>query len=279
MSDPLWILYASYAVVFGAIIGSFLNVVILRLPPKLEWQWRQEALEILGQAEEISDGPQGIAVERSNCPVCRTKINWYDNIPILSYVLLGGKCRSCKTKISKQYPLVEAFTSAMFLACFVFFGWNAYGFAMAALSATLIALAVIDARTQLLPDQITLPLLWAALLFSTTSYSPISTQSAIIGAAVGYLSLWSVYWAFKLLTGKEGMGYGDFKLMAVFGAVWGVPGIPFITFAAAISGAVVGIYLYIKYKESRPYPFGPFLVAGAFLYMFILKSILPAASV
>jgi leader peptidase (prepilin peptidase)/N-methyltransferase len=212
------------ATALGLIVGSFLNVVILRLPPMLEYRWRLEASEVLGSSDSNSTAPPGLIADRSRCPQCQAQIRAFDNIPVLSYVLLRGRCRACGLRISPQYPLVELATGIATALCVWRFGIGAEG---------------IDARTQLLPDSLTLPLLWAGLLLSLMPLF-VDARQAIVGAAAGYLSLWSVYWLFKLLTGKEGMGYGDFKLLGALGAWFGAGAILPIILMSSVVGAVVG---------------------------------------
>lgn len=248
----------------GLLVGSFLNVVILRLPPRLEWAWRQEAREILSLPEVYDLKPAGLAVERSACPKCQHQLSAWENIPLLSFILLRGKCRSCQTPISIQYPLVELITALLFAICIWRFGVTLQGGLALAFTAALVALSGIDLRTGLLPDQITQPLLWIGLLASlyTVFIDPVS---ALLGASLGYLSLWVVTRLFKLITGKEGMGAGDFKLLAVMGAWCGVNAILPIIFLSSLVGAVIGI-IWLKtsgkHKDTQ-IPFGQYLaIAG-----------------
>jgi len=254
----------SAALVFGLLVGSFLNVVILRLPRRLEWQWKQDSRELLEIGEPYEPAPPGIVVESSHCPHCGHKLAVWENIPLLSFIALRGKCRSCSASISWQYPLVELATGLLFAACVWRFGvgWES-GLGML-FSAFLVAMAGIDLRTTYLPDQLTLPLLWIGLLISVVTIY-VDPVSAILGAAAGYLSLWSVYWLFKLVTGKEGMGYGDFKLMAALGAWCGLGAVIPILLISSVVGAVIGsAWLLIKGKDrATQIPFGPYLaVAG-----------------
>jgi len=254
----------SAALVFGLLVGSFLNVVILRLPRRLEWQWKQDSRELLEIGEPYEPAPPGIVVESSHCPHCGHKLAVWENIPLLSFIALRGKCRSCSASISWQYPLVELATGLLFAACVWRFGvgWES-GLGML-FSAFLVAMAGIDLRTTYLPDQLTLPLLWIGLLISVITVY-VDPVSAILGAAAGYLSLWSVYWLFKLVTGKEGMGYGDFKLMAALGAWCGLGAVIPILLISSVVGAVIGsAWLLIKGKDrATQIPFGPYLaVAG-----------------
>jgi len=201
----------------GLLVGSFLNVVILRLPRRLEWQWKRDAAEILEQPEVYDPPPPGIVVEPSHCLHCKHRLSWYENVPLFSWLALGGKCRHCKAPISAQYPLVELLTCLLTLACVWRFGFGWQGFGAIVLTCFLIALSGIDLRTQLLPDQLTLPLMWLGLIASLENLY-IVPKEALLGAIAGYVSLWSVWWLFKQITGKEGMGHGDFKLLAALGA-------------------------------------------------------------
>ena len=201
----------------GLLVGSFLNVVILRLPRRLEWEWKRDAREVLEEPEIYDPPPPGIVVERSHCPHCKTPLSWYENIPLFSWLVLRGKCRHCKAPISPQYPLVELLTALLAMASVWRFGFGWQGFGAALFSCYLVALSGIDLRTRLLPDQLTLPLLWLGLVASVENLY-VGQKSALLGAMAGYVSLWSVYWVFKQLTGKEGMGHGDFKLLAALGA-------------------------------------------------------------
>ena len=253
----------------GLLIGSFLNVVILRLPPRLEWGWRRDARDILEQTDLYEPPPPGIVVERSHCPRCNHQLAWFENIPLLSWLALRGKCRSCGKPISFQYPLVELITGLLFLACAwrFGFGWKCFGALI--FTSVLIALSGIDLRTKLLPDQLTLPLMWLGLVAASDNlYMP--AKPALLGAMAGYLSLWSVYWVFKQLTGKEGMGHGDFKLLAALGAWIGLSGILPTILLSSLVGAVVGsIWLGVKGRDkATPIPFGPYLaVAGWISFM------------
>lgn len=253
----------------GLLVGSFLNVVILRLPRRLEWEWKRDAREVLEQTELYEPPPPGIVVERSHCPHCGHQLSWYENIPVLSWLALRGRCRSCKAPISPQYPLVELLTAALFVACVWNFGFGWQGFGAMVFTGFLIALSGIDLRTQLLPDQLTLPLMWLGLIAASDNlYMPV--KPALLGAMVGYVSLWSVWWVFKQLTGKEGMGHGDFKLLAALGAWCGLAGILPIILLSALSGAVIGsIWLAMKGRDrATPIPFGPYLaIAGWIVFM------------
>ncbi len=259
------------ALLFGLLIGSFLNVVILRLPPRLQWRWEQDAREILAlEPAGAAPGrePPGIALERSHCPKCGHRLAVWENIPLLSYVLLRGRCRGCRTAISIQYPIVEALTGLAFAVVAWRYGPSVQALAALAFTAVLIAAAGIDWRTTLLPDDLTLPLLWGGLLLSLVPVFADPVQ-AILGAAVGYLSLWSVYWVFKLLTGKEGMGFGDFKLLAALGAWCGLSAILPILLLSSLVGAVLGsIAIAIQGRDrAAPIPFGPYLAAAGWIQL------------
>ncbi len=252
------------ALVLGLLVGSFLNVVILRLPRRLEWQWRQDSRELLHLTETYEPAPPGIVVESSHCPHCGHKLAAWENIPLVSFLALRGKCRQCSMPISWQYPLVELVTGLLFAACVWRFGvgWES-GLGMV-FTAFLVAMSGIDLRTTYLPDQLTLPLLWIGLLASVVTVF-VDPVSSILGAAAGYLSLWSVYWLFKLVTGKEGMGFGDFKLLAALGAWCGLKGVLPILLISSVVGAIIGsAWLLWKGKDrATQIPFGPYLaIAG-----------------
>lgn len=254
---------------FGLLVGSFLNVVILRLPRRLEWQWNRDAREILELPELYDPPPPGIVVERSHCPHCKHQLSWYENIPVFSYLFLRGRCRSCKTPISPQYPLVELVTMLAVLACVWRFGFGWQGFGAIVFSTFLIALSGIDFRTKLLPDQLTLPLMWLGLIASSDNLY-FTTKPALLGAIAGYLSLWSVWWVFKQLTGKEGMGHGDFKLLAAIGAWVGLKGILPTILLSSLVGAIIGsIWLTARGRDkATPIPFGPYLAIAGWIVFF-----------
>ena len=254
----------------GLLVGSFLNVVILRLPRRLEWQWRQDAREQLELPESYEPAPPGIAIESSHCPQCSHKLSWYENIPLLSFAALRGKCRACGARISWQYPFVELLTAVLFAACAWRFGFSVAGGLAMFFSATLVALSGIDLRTTLLPDALTQPLLWVGLLASLVTVF-VDPVQAILGAAAGYLFLWLVYWAFRLVTGKEGMGEGDFKLLAALGAWCGLTSLLAILLMSSLVGAIVGgAWLLLRGKDrSTQIPFGPYLaIAGWLVFYF-----------
>jgi len=261
LSNPL--IFAFCAALLGLCVGSFLNVVIHRLPKMMEREWRAECAELAGQETPAAER-YNLVVPRSACPSCKRPITALENIPLLSWLMLRGKCAGCRARISPRYPAVEALTAA--LSAYV--AWH-FGFGMAAAGAILftwamIALTFIDLDTFYLPDSITLPLLWLGLLLNINgTYTPLS--GAVIGAAAGYLSLWSVYWIFKWATGKEGMGYGDFKLLAAIGAWLGWQMLPLTILLSSLVGAVIGISMIVFAGRGRsvPIPFGPYLaIAG-----------------
>lgn len=254
---------SSFFGAFGLLIGSFLNVVIYRLPKMMERQWAVECAEINSQVAQPAE-PFNLMVPRSKCPHCGHQIQWYENIPVMSYLALRGKCSACKASISPRYPVVEIATGLLFFASIWQWGANATGFSWCVFSAMLLALALIDWDTTLLPDDLTLPLLWLGLIAAAMQWTPTSLQSSLWGAVAGYLALWSVYWLFKIVTGKEGMGYGDFKLLAALGAWFGWQALIPIILISSILGAVVGIAMKFTsgLREGGYIPFGPFL-AGA----------------
>jgi len=253
----------------GLCVGSFLNVVILRLPRRLEWEWKREAREILEQPELYDPPPPGIVVEPSHDPVTGDRLKWWENIPVLSWLMLRGRSRYSGQPISIQYPLVELLTCLLTLACVWRFGFGWQGFGAMVLTWFLVAASGIDFRTRLLPDQLTLPLMWLGLVASTDNlYMP--AKPALLGAIAGYVSLWSVWWLFKQLTGKEGMGHGDFKLLAALGAWVGLKGILPVILLSSLVGAVVGsIWLAAKGRDrATPIPFGPYLAIAGWLVFF-----------
>jgi leader peptidase (prepilin peptidase)/N-methyltransferase len=253
----------------GLLVGSFLNVVILRLPRRLEWQWERDSREVLGEPETYDPPPPGIVVERSHCPQCKRQLSWYENIPVFSWAIQRGRCRGCGTRISLQYPLVELLTMLLMVACVWQFGFGWQGFGAALFTCFLIALSGIDFRTQLLPDQLTLPLMWLGLIASADSLY-FGTKPAVLGAVAGYLSLWSVWWLFKQLTGKEGMGHGDFKLLAAIGAWVGLKGVLPTILLSSLVGAIIGsIWLAAKGRDkATPIPFGPYLAIAGWVVFF-----------
>ena len=254
---------------FGLLFGSFLNVVILRLPKRMEWQWKRDSREMLGEPEMYDPPPPGIVVERSHCTHCKRQLSWWENIPVFSWLALRGKCRTCKTPISIQYPLVELLTMLLFTACVWRFGFGWQGFGAIVLTSFLIALSGIDLHTQLLPDQLTLPLLWLGLIASVDGLF-LSSKQAVTGAVIGYVSLWSVWWLFKQITGKEGMGHGDFKLLAALGAWVGLQGILPTVLLSSVVGAIIGsVWLAAKGRDrATPIPFGPYLAIAGWVVFF-----------
>jgi leader peptidase (prepilin peptidase)/N-methyltransferase len=253
----------------GLCIGSFLNVVIHRLPQMLDRGWRAECADMLGVNVDLPP-EMTLSTPRSRCPSCGHAIAWHENIPVLSYLWLRGRCSACKTPISARYPFFEVLTAAIFAALAWRFGAQPTTLLWCAFAAVLVALAGIDWDTTLLPDGLTLPLLWGGLVAAALGLTtPLS--SALWGAVAGYLSLWSVYWLFKLATGKEGMGYGDFKLLAALGAWLGASMVLPVVLGASIFGAVVGVAMKLNssLREGRYVPFGPFL-AGSGLAVLLL---------
>ena len=248
--------------IFGICIGSFLNVVIHRLPLMLERGWKQESADLLGLATPETP-VLTLATPRSRCPSCGHAISWHENIPLASWLWLRGRCSACRTRISARYPIIEVLTGGLFALVGWRFGTQPVALLWCAFSATLVALAGIDWDTTLLPDNMTLPLLWAGLVAASLGWT-IPLGDALWGAVAGYLCLWSVYWLFKLTTGKEGMGFGDFKLLAALGAWLGLKMVLPIVLAASLIGAIVGIVMKMSaaLREGHYVPFGPFL-AGA----------------
>lgn len=248
----------------GLLVGSFLNVVIYRLPLMLESRWRRDCCELLEVEGEQDATPLTLSTPNSHCPHCKAPVKPWHNIPVLSYAMLGGKCANCEQPISLRYPVLELVTGLMTMALAWYFPLTPALAGTVLFTWALIALTMIDVDHQLLPDDITLPLLWLGLAFNVVgTFVPL--QDAVIGAIAGYLSLWSVYWVFKLITGKEGMGYGDFKLLAALGAWLGWQALPLIILLSSLVGAVVGVALMVITRRGRdvPIPFGPYLaVAG-----------------
>lgn len=259
---------AGLAGVFGLLIGSFLNVVIYRLPKIMERQWNNECAELAGK-EPAPAEPFNLLVPRSRCQQCGHQIRWYENIPVLSYLFLRGKCSACSTPIGLRYPLVELATAALFAYCIWRWGATPTGVAWCAFAAAIVALALIDWDTTLLPDSITQPLLWTGLIAAAMQWSGVSLSAALWGAVAGYLALWLVYWSFKLVTGKEGMGFGDFKLYAALGAWFGWTALVPVILMASVIGAVIGIALKFSsgLREGGYVPFGPFLAAAGLTAM------------
>jgi leader peptidase (prepilin peptidase)/N-methyltransferase len=279
-------LFYTLIFILGLLIGSFLNVVIYRYPIMLKRQWKTECTEYLSQQDELSSLKQEPEKEQidkeqdlqqtarfdliyphSRCPNCQHKITALENIPIISWLFLKGKCSNCKTSISTRYPLVEFLTACLSLLVAYKFGYGYTTLCLLGFTWSLICLSLIDFDTQFLPDDITLPLLWAGLLVSLLNLSSVSITDSIIGVMAGYVSLWSVYKLFKLFPGKEGMGYGDFKLLAALGAWLGWQMLPIVIFLSAFVGAIVGIsmMLFLGRDKNIPIPFGPYLATAGFL--------------
>lgn len=259
--NPLF-LYIS-VLILGLTVGSFLNVVINRLPVMLKREWKQQCDELVGKEPEQQLTRFNLLVPASTCPGCGHKIRFYENIPVLSFLLLKGRCSSCKNSISFQYPLVEIISGILSVCVIAHFGITLTALAALGLSWTLIALCVIDLKHMLLPDDITLPILWLGVLLSLEN-TFVSPAQSILGAVCGYLAFWSVYHLFKLLTHKEGMGYGDFKLLAMLGAWFGWQSLPLIIFLSSLIGAIVGLSLIVfaKHNQQIPIPFGPYLATA-----------------
>jgi leader peptidase (prepilin peptidase) / N-methyltransferase len=270
---------AGAAGIFGLLVGSFLNVVIYRLPQMLERQWAAECAELAGKPPAKEAAEFDLVRPRSRCRQCGHVIRWYENIPVLSYLMLRGKCSACATPIGLRYPAVELATAALFFFAVWHWGATPAGAVWCGFSAALVALALIDWDTTLLPDDITLPLLWAGLIVAALRWTDLPLTQAVWGAVAGYVSLWLIYHAFKLLTGKEGMGYGDFKLFAALGAWFGWQALVPIILMASVIGAIVGIAMKLSsgLREGGYVPFGPFLAgAGLTAMIFGPSSILAA---
>jgi len=261
-------LFITVSAILGLMVGSFLNVVIYRLPKMMEQEWHNNCLEL--QGKDIPPQPQfTLSKPRSSCPNCGHKIRAFENVPVISYLLLKGQCSACKTPISMRYPLIEILSGALIGLTSWQLGYTTATFFAWVFVFALIALTFIDFDTQLLPDDITLPLLWLGLLFNLNSGFT-DLKSAVIGAMAGYLVLWSVFWLFKLIRGKEGMGYGDFKLLAAIGAWFGWQLLPAVILLSSTLGAIIGIALIILTKRGKdvPMPFGPFLAIGGIAALF-----------
>ncbi len=253
----------------GLLIGSFLNVVIHRMPLMMERGWRIDSAELLGV--KIPETPEiTLSAPRSRCPSCGHQIRWYENIPVVSYLVLRGKCSACKAPISMRYPAIEVLTSVLFAACGMHFGAHPTTLLWCGLCATLVALAFIDLDTTFLPDDLTLPLMWAGILSAALGWIPVKLSASVGGAVAGYLSLWLVFHAYRLIRGREGMGAGDFKLLAALGAWMGWQAIPSIILLSSAVGAIVGIALIVFRQHDRevPIPFGPYLAGGGIAALF-----------
>jgi len=266
-------LFIALSIIIGLMVGSFLNVVIHRLPKMMEQEWHNNCLELQGKEIPIAT-KYNLCQPRSACPHCGHNISALENIPIISYLALRGRCKGCKTPISMRYPLIEALTGALIGAISWKFGYTSITLMAWIFALALITLTFIDFDTQLLPDDITLPLLWLGILFNlNTGFTDL--KSAVIGAMAGYLVLWSVYWLFKLIRGKEGMGYGDFKLLAAIGAWFGWQLLPAVVLLSSTLGAIIGIALIVVTKRGKevPMPFGPFLAIGGIAALFFGQSL------
>lgn len=268
----------------GLLVGSFLNVVIHRLPKMMELRWSAECADMQKQQDgsnqpDVPAATFNLMVPRSRCPHCGHQIRWFENVPVLSYLAIKGRCTACRAPISVRYPLIEFTSAALFAWCGWRWGLTWTGLAWSGFAAAVLALAAIDWDTTLLPDDITLPLLWAGLCAAALGLGETTLTDALWGAVGGYLSLWLVYWAFKLATGKEGMGYGDFKLFAALGAWFGWQALIPVILMASVIGAVVGIGMKVfsRLREGGYVPFGPFLaLAGLTAMIFGPTSILAA---
>ncbi|SDH51682.1 prepilin peptidase [Paraburkholderia phenazinium] len=265
-------LQLTFAIVFGLVIGSFLSVVVHRLPIMLERAWREEVCDATGQTLEDDGLPvrYNLWLPRSACPHCGHVLRSWENIPVVSYLLLRGRCSACKAPVSARYPLLELASATCAAGALVIFGPGAMALAAFGLCAALLAMSAIDIDTHLLPDSLTLPLLWAGLIVNFDGMFA-SLYDAVAGAIAGYLVLWVVHWLFKLVRGVEGMGYGDFKLLAALGAWLGWAALPQIVLIAAVAGAVVGLAATWRgrMRFEEPLPFGPFLAAGGALTLFL----------
>lgn len=263
-------LFPALATLFGLIVGSFLNVVIHRLPKMMEREWRQECADSFPEYQITPpSGVYNLSVPRSTCPKCETQLRVIDNIPVLSWLLLKGKCHHCSHPISIRYPLVELLTGALCFLVAYQFGFSYFAIALLFFTFVLIAATFIDLDTMLLPDSLTLPLTWFGITLALLQISPVALQDSVIGAIAGYLSLWSVYWLFKLVTGKEGMGYGDFKLLAALGAWFGWQYLPMIILLSSFVGVIFGI-IQLRLKQQgidKAFPFGPYLAIAGWVCM------------
>ncbi len=270
-------LFAGLVFLLGLAVGSFLNVVIHRLPRMLEADWQAQCAELRGETPQAPQPAYTLSTPRSACPSCGHRITALENIPVLSWLYLRGRCSACGSRISARYPLVELLTAILSALAAWQYGFGAFALGTIVFVWALIALAFIDLDTTLLPDDITLPLLWLGLLFNVFGVFT-SLQSAVIGAMAGYLSLWCVYWLFKLATGKDGMGYGDFKLLAAIGAWLGWEMLPLTILLSSAVGAAVGIAMVLLVKHDRriPIPFGPYLAGGGVIALFFGAPIMQA---
>ena len=270
------VIFVAIAFAFALLVGSFLNVVIYRLPIMMQREWREQCNEFQETLpDDLPEGPFNLVVPRSRCPACGKQITAWQNIPVLSYLLLGAQCANCKASISLRYPLVEFFTAAAAAICAWHFGFGWEALMAIGLTFALVAISLIDVDHQIIPDSVVIPLMWVGLVMSL--FHPlagaetlfVAPQDAIIGAVAGYLSLWSVYQLFKLVTGKEGMGYGDFKLLAALGAWLGWDTLHIIILLSAVVGAIIGVAMIVFRGRDRqlPIPFGPYLAAAGWITM------------
>ncbi|QEQ96039.1 prepilin peptidase [Neptunomonas concharum] len=262
VTEPTYTLVVCFLV--SLLVGSFLNVVIYRVPAMMEREWQASIHEGENSDTQIPQDRFNLAVPASTCPHCGHRIRWYENIPVVSYLFLKGQCSQCHAPISLRYPLIELLTAILSTLVIYQLGFNYAGFAAVVFTWALISLTFIDVDHQLLPDRITLPLLWLGLLVNSQNLFT-SLHSAVFGAVAGYLVLWSVYWLFKLVTGKEGMGYGDFKLLAALGAWCGISQIPLLILLSSVAGVLLAMLLMLfkRHEASNPLPFGPYLaIAG-----------------
>ena len=268
---------AIIAAIFGLLIGSFLNVVVYRFPKMLERQWAAECADLAGEPVKEEEA-FNLVVPRSRCPQCGHQIRWYENIPVLSWLALRGRCSQCSTRISLRYPVVETVTAAFFFLCGARWGLGLQAAAWAAFASLLICLFLIDMDTQILPDDLNYTLLWIGLLAAAMGWT-VPLASAVWGAALGYGIFWTIFQLFKLATGKEGMGYGDFKLLAALGAWLGAPYLVAIILLSSIVGACIGIVLLVLGKLANkdiPMPFGPYLAGAGLLALALSPATMPA---
>lgn len=258
-------------VLAGLVFGSFGNVVIARLPVVLHRQWRADCANYLEQPQPDPPGERfNLAWPASRCPHCQQSLRWFENIPVLSYLWLRGRCRACQQAISLRYPLVELLTAALFVLAFATYGLSWEAIIWAGFLYTLVLMSFIDLDEMLLPDQLTLPLLWAGLILAAAGLLPVTPVASIAGAVAGYLFLWLLFWGFKFLTGKDGMGYGDFKLLAALGAWLGWQALPLVVLLASLAGVLGAVLLMLagRHQRTQPMPFGPWLAVGGVVTAF-----------
>ncbi|WP_076586119.1 prepilin peptidase [Vibrio ostreicida] len=263
-------LFPTLAAIFGLIVGSFINVVIHRLPIMMEREWRQECADSFPEYKITPPSDiYNLCLPRSTCPGCRTQIRNRDNIPLISWLLLRGQCHTCQMKISPRYPLVELLSGGLSFSVAYQYSPSLFSITLLLFTFVLLAATFIDFETMLLPDQLTLPMTWAGMALALFDVTPVSLYDSVLGAMLGYLSLWSIYWLFKLLTGKEGMGYGDFKLLAALGAWLGWQSLPVIIFLSSLIGIVFGMIQLRLRKQGidKAFPFGPYLAIAGWIFM------------